>query len=99
MDLSLLKKINDFEWQIPQHGKMLVPGVIFASEQLILDMDMKVYEQLSNVATLPGIVSAAYAMPDAIGGMVFRLAVSLLLIRMMEGLFQQVAWVLIFHAE
>lgn len=65
MDLSLLKKINDFEWQIPQHGKMLVPGVIFASEQLILDMDMKVYEQLSNVATLPGIVSAAYAMPDA----------------------------------
>lgn len=65
MDLSLLKKINDFEWQIPQYGKMLVPGVIFASEQLILDMDMKVYEQLSNVATLPGIVSAAYAMPDA----------------------------------
>ncbi|HAU1320418.1 TPA: RtcB family protein [Legionella pneumophila] len=65
MDLSLLKKINDFEWQIPQHGKMLVPGVIFASEQLILDMDMKVYEQLSNVATLPGIVSSAYAMPDA----------------------------------
>lgn len=65
MELNLLKKINDFEWQIPKHGKMLVPGVIFASEQLILEMDMKVYEQLSNVATLPGIVSAAYAMPDA----------------------------------
>jgi tRNA-splicing ligase RtcB len=28
-------------------------------------MDVKVHEQLSNVAMLPGIVSAAYAMPDA----------------------------------
>ncbi|MCL9684930.1 RtcB family protein [Legionella maioricensis] len=65
MDLTLLEKINDFEWQIPRHGTMQVPGVIFASEQLVTDMDMKVYEQLSNVATLPGIVQGAYAMPDA----------------------------------
>jgi tRNA-splicing ligase RtcB len=28
-------------------------------------MDMKVYEQVTNVATLPGIVRASYAMPDA----------------------------------
>jgi tRNA-splicing ligase RtcB len=28
-------------------------------------MDHKVYEQVSNVATLPGIVKASYAMPDA----------------------------------
>lgn len=65
MDLNLLEKINDFEWQIPKHGTMQVPGVIFASEQLVTDMDMKVYEQLSNVATLPGVVQGAYAMPDA----------------------------------
>ncbi|MBL7481177.1 RtcB family protein [Legionella bononiensis] len=65
MDLTLLKKINEFEWQIPRHGPMLVPAVIFASEELIVDMDMKVYEQLSNVATLPGIVQSVYAMPDA----------------------------------
>ena len=32
---------------------------------LILDMDEKVYEQITNVARLPGIVNASYAMPDA----------------------------------
>jgi tRNA-splicing ligase RtcB len=44
---------------------MRVPVVIYASESLIRDMDHKVYEQAVNVATLPGIVKASYAMPDA----------------------------------
>ena len=44
---------------------MRVPAVIFASEALIREMDAKVYEQAVNVATLPGIVEASYAMPDA----------------------------------
>ena len=65
MDLSLLKQQSRFEWHIPPFGKMRVPGVIYANELLIRDMDMKVYEQVTNVATLPGIVRASYAMPDA----------------------------------
>jgi tRNA-splicing ligase RtcB len=44
---------------------MRVPGVLYASEALIEELDNKVYEQLSNVAALPGILRAAYAMPDA----------------------------------
>jgi tRNA-splicing ligase RtcB (3'-phosphate/5'-hydroxy nucleic acid ligase) len=36
-----------------------------ADADLIRDMDDKVYEQAVNVATLPGIVQASYAMPDA----------------------------------
>jgi tRNA-splicing ligase RtcB len=44
---------------------MRVPGVLFASEALVRGMDDKVFEQVSNVATLPGIVGASYAMPDA----------------------------------
>jgi tRNA-splicing ligase RtcB len=44
---------------------MRVPAVIYASQALMEAMDDKVYEQVSNVATLPGIVQAAYAMPDA----------------------------------
>ena len=44
---------------------MRVPAVIYADETLIRAMDSKVYEQVTNVATLPGIVQAAYAMPDA----------------------------------
>ena len=46
-------------------GGMRVPGVIFASDELVRAMDDKVYRQITNVATLPGIVQAAYAMPDA----------------------------------
>jgi tRNA-splicing ligase RtcB len=44
---------------------MHVPAIIFASESLVREMDEKVYEQVTNVAKLPGIVKASYAMPDA----------------------------------
>ena len=44
---------------------MRVPAIIYADEGLIRDIDDKVYEQTANVATLPGIVKAAYVMPDA----------------------------------
>ncbi len=44
---------------------MRVPAVIYADESLIKSMDDKVREQICNVAMLPGIVEAAYAMPDA----------------------------------
>lgn len=65
MDLSRVQRKHENEWWIARHGKMRVPGVIYASERLIRDMDDKVYEQVTNVATLPGIVKASYAMPDA----------------------------------
>ena len=65
MDVSRLKQQAENEWVIEPFGKMRVPGVIYASEALIRDMDEKVYEQVTNVATLPGIVKASYAMPDA----------------------------------
>jgi tRNA-splicing ligase RtcB len=44
---------------------MRVPGLIFANEALVQGMDEKVLEQICNVARLPGIVDASYAMPDA----------------------------------
>ncbi len=65
MDLNLFTRRSEYEWEIPRRGAMRVPAVIFASERLIREMDQKVYEQSVNVATLPGIVKAAYAMPDA----------------------------------
>ncbi len=65
MDLSLFAQHDGNRWEIAATGKMRVPAVIFASERLIRDMDHKVYEQVTNVATLPGIVKASYAMPDA----------------------------------
>ncbi len=65
MDVSSLSRASETEWRLPVSGAMRVPAVIFGSAALLADMDAKVLEQLRNVATLPGIVDAAYAMPDA----------------------------------
>ncbi|MBS1188853.1 MAG: RNA-splicing ligase RtcB [Rhodocyclaceae bacterium] len=65
MDLQRLNCRSEYEWEIPARGAMRVPVVIFGSEALLRDMDDKVYEQAANVAALPGIVGASYAMPDA----------------------------------
>lgn len=65
MDLKLLQKENDFTWRVEPHGNMRVPAMFYADEALLRDMDDKVYQQACNVATLPGIVKASYAMPDA----------------------------------
>jgi len=65
MEPKRLKQRGEFEWELPKAGAMRVPGVIFASRELIAAMDEKVAEQVANVAGLPGIVTASYAMPDA----------------------------------
>lgn len=65
MDLGRLERESELTWRIAPSGTMLVPGVLFASEDLVRDMDEKVYEQVVHVASLPGIVRGSYAMPDA----------------------------------
>jgi tRNA-splicing ligase RtcB len=65
METSLLVRKSDSEWHIEPLGKMRVPAILYGSEELVRAMDLKVYEQVTNVATLPGIVKASYAMPDA----------------------------------
>ncbi|MEW5738203.1 MAG: RtcB family protein [Myxococcota bacterium] len=65
MDFGKLTRRSEFEWEVRRHGGMRVPGVLYASAALIEAMDEKVYEQVVNVAKLPGIVTASYAMPDA----------------------------------
>src|SRR5665811_547429 len=65
MDPARFTRVDDTTWRVEPHGAMRVPAIIYADEKLIRDMDDKVYEQATNVATLPGIVQASYAMPDA----------------------------------
>ena len=65
MDVSGLTRASETEWRLPASGAMRVSAVIFGSAALLADMDDKVLEQIRNVACLPGIVDAAYAMPDA----------------------------------
>jgi tRNA-splicing ligase RtcB len=65
MDVSRLEKLSDTAWRIEPFGAMRVPAIIYATEDLIVEMDEKVFDQVTNVAMLPGIVRASYAMPDA----------------------------------
>ena len=65
MDTNRFTRVDDTTWRIEPRGAMRVPAIIYADEKLIRDMDDKVHEQATNVATLPGIVQASYVMPDA----------------------------------
>src|SRR3990172_3810276 len=64
---NFVDKVSDVIWEIPPTYKsgMRVSARIIATEKLVSEMDQGVYEQIANVATLPGIVGYAYAMPDA----------------------------------
>jgi len=57
---------GDSIWEIPPDAKpgMRVPARIYASETLFAQMDRGVFEQVTNVACLPGIVRASLCMPD-----------------------------------
>ena len=65
MELRPAATESPYAWRIEPQGQMRVPAVIYADHALIQAMDHKVFEQVSNVATLPGIQQASYAMPDA----------------------------------
>lgn len=56
---------SPYRFRIDRRDPMRVPGVIFASRALLPDpVADRSLEQVANVATLPGIVGASYAMPD-----------------------------------
>src|SRR5687767_14431698 len=65
--MSELRRVGDVVWEVPADARpdMRVPARLFADEELrrALEGDGSI-EQLENVATLPGIVEAALAMPD-----------------------------------
>src|SRR5712692_7287668 len=61
----LIRQINDYVWEIPKHGGMRVPGRIYATRELMADIQRDAaLEQVANVAHLPGIVGYSLAMPD-----------------------------------
>ncbi len=59
-------RISDTVWEIAPLYKpgMKVPARIYATEALMASIDEGVLEQVTNVATLPGIVDYAFCMPD-----------------------------------
>lgn len=60
-----LIKIDDYRWQLPQQGLMRVPGMVYADETLLTDLEKdEALQQVANVACLPGIRRVSLAMPD-----------------------------------
>ena len=64
------RKISDYIWEIGTDYKqgMRVPARIYGSRQILDAMDLHVFDQVTNVATLPGIVKHAFCMPDGHSG-------------------------------
>ena len=71
MSGSMFRKTADFEFEIPigtEQG-MLVPGLIFTDESLLPSIEKdRSFQQVINVAKLPGIVGRSLAMPDIHSG-------------------------------
>jgi tRNA-splicing ligase RtcB len=64
---NIFKKIDDWRWEIPKGFKpeMRTSALVYADEKMLADIiHDNAYQQLVNVACLPGIVGKALAMPD-----------------------------------
>lgn len=63
---STAKKVANAVWEIPKTVKagMLVNAKVIATDALFKEMDPGVFEQVTNVACLPGIQRNAFCMPD-----------------------------------
>ena len=64
---EVVNRIDDYRWEIPSSYKpgMRVPGLIYASESMLGHIfQEQVFQQVANVAFLPGIVGYSLAMPD-----------------------------------
>jgi tRNA-splicing ligase RtcB (3'-phosphate/5'-hydroxy nucleic acid ligase) len=61
------RRLGEFLWELPVGfvDGMRVPGRVFASENLFNKArEDRAIDQVANVATLPGVVGASFAMPD-----------------------------------
>ena len=68
--MDVIEQISETVWQLDPGFKqgMRVPARIYGTEKLVREMDETVYDQITNVATLPGITKFAYCMPDGHSG-------------------------------
>ncbi len=62
----IVNQVSDVLWEIPPTEKrgMHVPARVYASDNIFSQLDDGVFEQVTNVACLPGIRRYAFCMPD-----------------------------------
>src|SRR6187455_310488 len=66
MNLQQLQQLQPYLWSLPRvPGQKRAEVLLYGSAPLLVSMDDKVLEQISDVASLPGLVGAAMTMPDA----------------------------------
>ena len=63
-------KVSDYVFEIPKSyvKGMLVPARVYADKRLLDQMDTRVFEQIANVSSLPGIQEHSLVMPDGHSG-------------------------------
>ena len=74
--MAKFQKIDEYRYLIPKSYKtgMLTEGLIYANEDLIRNIEKDLtFDQIANVATLPGLVGRSLAMPDAHQGYGFAI--------------------------
>ncbi len=62
-----IKKLSDYKWEVEKDESlgMRVPGIIYADREILeIAEKEKTLDQVVNVANLPGIINASFAMPD-----------------------------------
>jgi tRNA-splicing ligase RtcB len=61
-----LKQVNEFEWSLPKgvRERMRVDARIIANKPLMNAIEDAAVQQLTNVATLPGVVNPVVGLPD-----------------------------------
>ncbi len=70
MEKKYVKQLEDYIWEIGRGFRkgMRVPIRVLASKQIFDTMDVQVFDQAANVASLPGIKDYSYVMPDGHSG-------------------------------
>jgi len=64
-EIERIERVDKYIWRIPKFSNMNVDGIIFTDAESVKDPQMsEALKQVVNVATLPGIVKASFAMPD-----------------------------------
>jgi len=74
--MAKYQKIDDYRYLIPKSYRtgMLTEGLIYANEDLMRQIEKDLtFDQVANVATLPGLVGRSLAMPDAHQGYGFAI--------------------------
>ncbi len=64
------KRVSNVTWEIPETFKegMRVPVRVYASEKLLKEMDLQVFDQAANIAMIPGITKYSFVMADGHSG-------------------------------